>query len=90
MIYCHTDVEDVLWVEFICLVFTVMPGDSYARRFRSVLSCPSVGCLSSAISSLCLLMQFLFACLFVCCFLPSTGSLEVLRWTVCGDSFFLS
>ena len=31
--------EGVPLVEFICLVFTHMPGESYERRFRSLLLC---------------------------------------------------
>ena len=32
--------ETVSLVEFIYLVFTRMPGESYRRRFRSLLLCP--------------------------------------------------
>ena len=32
-------VEDVLLVKFTYLVFTRMPGESYRRRFRSLLLC---------------------------------------------------
>ena len=33
------DKEDVPLVEFMCLIFTRMPGESYRRRLRSLLLC---------------------------------------------------
>ena len=39
--------EDVPLVEFVYLVFTCMPGESYHRQFRSFVVM-LVGCLSSA------------------------------------------
>ena len=35
--------EGVPFVEFINLVFTCMPGESYCRQFRSLLSCSCDG-----------------------------------------------
>ena len=34
------EIEDVPSVEFVYLVFTRMPGESYRKRFRSLLLCP--------------------------------------------------
>ena len=44
--------KDVPLVKFMHLVFTCMPGENYARRFRSVLLCPLLlmWCLPSTVN----------------------------------------
>ena len=37
--FTSTDLEDVPLVQFMYLIFTRMPGESYRRRLRSLLLC---------------------------------------------------
>ena len=56
--------EDVPLVEFMYLVFTCMPGESYCRWLRSLLLC-SCDVFRALINSLCLLYLFVSVCLSV-------------------------
>ena len=50
--FMQETVKDVPLVKFMHLVFTCMPGENYARQFRSVLLCPLLlmWCLPSTVN----------------------------------------
>ena len=62
-------VEGAPLVEFMCLVFTRIPGESYRRRLRSLLCVCDVfrALINSLVYCCCWLMISLLALIFCCC-----------------------